>query len=164
MKVLLCQDVEKLGWYGEVVDVKSGYARNYLLPYGLATAPTEDKISAMAEERARRAEERQLVLDQLKTVAESVEGAEVVIAAKANEVGHLFGSVAESDIAENLRDQGFEIKESMVALGAHIKEVGTHDVKLRVAQGLSAMISVVVVSQDENVESDDEESKDQSDS
>ena len=164
MKVLLCQDVEKLGWYGDVVDVKDGYARNYLLPYGVAVSPTKGVIKAMAVEKASRSEERKLVLSQLEKVVESVEGAEVVIAAKANEVGHLFGSVTESDIAENLRDQGFEIKESMVALGGHIKEVGAHDVKLRVAQGMSAMISVVVVSQDENIESSDEESKEESDS
>ena len=95
----------------------------------------------------------------LGSLAEAVEGAEVVIAAKANEQGHLFGSVHERDIAENLREQSFEIKDSMVALGEHIKEVGTHDVKIRVAPGLTAMITVVVVSQDENVESNDEDSK-----
>ena len=164
MKVLLCQDVDKLGWYGEVMEVKDGYARNYLLPYGLATVPTEEKIQSMAAERARRAEERQHVLEQLLKIAESVDGAEVVISAKANAQGHLFGSVTEKDIAENLREQGFEIKESMVSLGGHIKEVGTHEVRLKVAQGVPTKISVVVVSQDEKVESDNEESTDESES
>ena len=162
MKVLLCQDVEKLGWYGDVVEVKDGYARNYLLPYGVATVPSEGKMKSMAAERGKRAEDRKLALVQLERAAEAVEGAEVVVAAKANEQGHLFGSVHEQDIAENLREQGFEIKDSMVALGEHIKEVGTHDVKIRVAPGLTAMITVVVVSQDENVESNDEDSTDES--
>ena len=164
MKVLLCQDVENLGWYGDVVEVKDGYARNYLLPCGVATVPTEDKMKAMVAERVRRAGERKLVIEQLERVAESVEGAEVVIAAKANEQGHLFGSVNVNDIAQNLRDQGFEIQDSMVSLGEHIKEVDTHEVKLRIAQGMSAKISVVVVSQDENIESNDEDSKEESDS
>jgi large subunit ribosomal protein L9 len=79
MKVLLCQDVEKLGWYGDVVEVKDGYARNYLLPYGVATVPSEGKMKSMAAERAKRAEERKLVLVQLERVAEAVEGAEVVV-------------------------------------------------------------------------------------
>lgn len=162
MKVLLCQDVDKLGWYGEVVNVADGYARNYLLPYGIATVPTDEKIESMAAERARRAEERQHVLEQLVKIAEDVNDAEVVIAANANAQGHLFGSVTEKDIAENLRNQGYEIKESMVALGSHIKEVGTHEVKLKVAQGVPTKISVVVVSQDENIESDNEETSEES--
>lgn len=162
MKVLLCQDIDKLGWYGDVVDVRDGYARNYLLPYGLATIPTDEKIADMATERAKRAEERKHVLEQLVKIAETVDGAEVVIAANANAQGHLFGSVAEKDIAENLREQGFEIKESMVALGGHIKELGTHEVKLKVAQGVPTKVTVVVVSQDENIGTDDEESKEES--
>ena len=164
MKVLLCQDVEKLGWYGDVVEVKDGYARNYLLPYGVATVPSDEKMKMMAKEKGKRAGERKLVLKQLERVAEAVEGAEVVVAAKANEAGHLFGSVGQRDIAQNLRDQGFEIKDSMVAMGEHIKEVGTHEVRLKVAPSLSAMVSVVVVSQDENIESGDEDSKEESDS
>ena len=162
MKILLCQDVDKLGWYGDVVEVRDGYARNYLLPYGLATIPTEEKIASMAAERAKRAEERKLVLEQLLKIAESVNEAEVKIVAKANEQGHLFGSVGEKEIAEALREQGHEIKEAMVAMGGHIKELGTHDVKLKVAQGVPTKVTVVVVSQDENIGTNDEESKEES--
>ena len=103
MKVLLCQDVDKLGFYGDVVEVKDGYARNYLLPCGVATVPSEGKIKSMAAERGKRAEQRKLALVQLEKVVAAVEGAEVVVAAKANEQGHLFGSFHERDIAENLR-------------------------------------------------------------
>ena len=148
MKVLLCQDVEKLGWLGDVVEVKNGYARNYLLPYGIATVPNESNIRAISEAKSRGAEERQLAHAKLVVVAESVEGAEAVISAKANEQGHLFGSVGERDIATNLRDQGFEIADKMVALGEHLKEVGTHEVTLKLAADLTANISVVVVSED----------------
>ena len=65
MNVLLCEDIETLGWYGDIVDVNEGYARNYLLPQRLATVPSEAKIKAMAEEKARRAEQRQVVIDNL---------------------------------------------------------------------------------------------------
>ncbi len=157
MKVLLCDDVEKLGWLGDVVEVKAGYARNYLLPKGLAKVPTAANIKALADEKVRRATERKQVRARLEAVAKSVAGAEAVIAAKANESGHLFGSVTERDIAGNLRDQGFEISDAMVQLSEHIKEVGTHEVTLKVAPELLATISVVVVSQDETVESVDKD-------
>lgn len=148
MKVLLCEDVQDLGWLGDVVEVKDGYARNYLLPEGIATVPTEANIKALAGAKAKRAEERKLTFEKLGQVAEAVEGAEAVLAAKANELGHLFGSVTERDIAANLREQGFEITDDMVQLSEHIKEVGTHEVALRIAPDLTTNISVVVVSED----------------
>ena len=159
MKVLLCEDVEELGWFGDVVEVKDGYARNYLLPQGVATMPTEANVKSLAEEKAKRAEFRKLAFEKLEQVASAVEGAEAVVAAKANEQGHLFGSVSERDIATNLREQGFEVSDEMVRLDGHIKEVGTHEVTLKISAELTAKISVVVVSQDEKVESVDEDSK-----
>ena len=159
MKVLLYVDIDKLGWLGDIVDVKDGYARNYLLPQGLATVPSETNLRAISEEKSKRAEQRQLAHKQLERAAEAVEGAEAVVAAKANEQGHLFGSVGERDIAENLRGQGFDIADNMVQLPEHIKEVGTHEVTLKVAAELFATISVVVVSQDEEIESTATESE-----
>jgi large subunit ribosomal protein L9 len=156
MKVLLSQDVEKLGWIGDVVEVKSGYARNYLIPYRIAVVPTEGNMKALAKAKAKGIEDRKLVRGQLEKIAEAVEGAEVVVSAKANEQGHLFGSVTAKEIAENLREQTFEIKDEMV-IADHIKEVGTHQVTLKVAADLTAAISVVVVSQDETVESNEDD-------
>ncbi|AQT67331.1 50S ribosomal protein L9 [Anaerohalosphaera lusitana] len=146
MKILLTQDVENLGYLGDVVDVKDGYARNYLLPYGIATVPTEGNIKSLADEKAKRAEERRLVREQLERAAEKVEGAEAVIASKANEQGHLFGSVTERDIAENLREQGYEIADDMIKIDHHLKEVGGHDVEVKLAADLSAQIKVTVIS------------------
>jgi large subunit ribosomal protein L9 len=157
MKVLLCQDVEKLGWLGDVVEVKNGYARNYLLPYGVATVPTQGNIRSLADAKAKKTVERKLALVQLERVAEAVEGAEAVIASKANEQGHLFGSVTERDIAVNLREQGFEVADNMIKLshGHHIKEVGTQEVTIKLAAELTATVSVVVVPLVEGIESDD---------
>ena len=93
MKVLLCEDVGKVGWVGDVVEVKAGYARNYLLPYGIAVVPTEANIKSLAKEKARSAHERKLAYEQLEHLGSRVGGAEVVVAARANEQGHLFGAV-----------------------------------------------------------------------
>lgn len=158
MKLLLCNDVETLGWLGDIVEVKDGYARNYLIPQGLATVPTEKNIKSLAEEKSRRAEVRQLVRTQQERLMTSVQGAEVVLSAKANEQGHLFGSVSEHDIADNLRKQGFDVADNMVKMSGHIKELGTCEVVVRAAADLTATVSVVVVSQDQAVDATQENS------
>ncbi|MCP4256393.1 MAG: 50S ribosomal protein L9 [Planctomycetes bacterium] len=145
MKVLLCVDITKLGWLGDVVEVNVGYARNYLLPQGLAKVATQASIRAIAEEKAKRAEQRISDSKRLEKAAEAVEGAEAVVAAKANEQGHLFGSVNERQIAANLRAQGFEVADEIVQLSEHIKEVGTHEVTLKFADTVTATVNVVVV-------------------
>ncbi len=150
MKVLLCEDIRSLGWLGDVVDVKEGYARNYLLPQGLAKVATENNIRAIADEKARRAEQRLREQKRLERASEAVEGAEAVLAAKANEQGHLFGSVTARQIAENLRAQGFEVADEVVQLPDHIKDLGTHTVTLRFGPDLKARISVVVVPERED--------------
>ena len=150
MKILLCEDIDKLGWLGDVVDVKDGYARNYLLPHGLAIVPTESNLKSLAEEKAIRAEKRISDHKRLESAASAVEGAEAVIAATANEQGHLFGSVTNSMIAENLRGQGFEVADEIVKLASHIKEVGTSQVTLKFAEDLSATVNVVVVADRED--------------
>ncbi len=147
MKVLLYQDIEKLGWFGDVVEVAEGYARNFLLPQGLAAVPSEANIKSLSDEKAKRAEHRKLAEAQLEKAVLAVGGAEAVVAAKANEQGHLFGSVSQRDIAENLRGQGFEVADSMVQLPEHIKEVGSYDVTIKAAPELTATVKVVVVAQ-----------------
>jgi large subunit ribosomal protein L9 len=145
MKVLLKEDIRKLGWFGDIVEVNNGYARNYLLPQGLAITVSEDNIKSLAEEKAKRAEHRIKEKKRLEEAAKAVEDAEAVIAAKANEQGHLFGSVTESQIAANLREQGFTVADEVVQLHEHIKEVGTHQVKLKFAENIISTVRVVVV-------------------
>ncbi len=147
MKILLCEDIEKLGWLGDVVEVAEGYARNYLLPQRLATPATEANIKSMAEEKGKRAEQRKLDGKRLEVAMKAVEGAEAVVAAKANEQGHLFGSVTAREIAANLREQGFEITDNIVQLPEHLKEVGTHSVTLKFSADLTTTVNVVVVAE-----------------
>ncbi len=163
MKVLLCEDIRKLGWLGDVVDVAEGYARNYLLPQGLAKVATEGNIRSIAEEKAKRAELRLKERKRLETAATAVEGAEAVVAAKANEHGVLFGSVTEKMIAANLREQGFEVADEIVRLSEHIKQVGSHEVTLKFADDVTTTVNVVVVAEQTAGEEGSEEGKEKTD-
>jgi large subunit ribosomal protein L9 len=154
MKVLLCEDIRKLGWLGDVVEVAEGYARNYLLPQGKAKVATEGNIRAIAQAKAARAEERLLEQKRLVAAAETVAGAEAVLAAKANEHGVLFGSITERMIATNLREQGFAVADEVVKLPEHIKQVGSHEVTLKFAEEVTATVNVTVVP--EKTDEDDE--------
>ncbi len=145
MKVLLCEDIKNVGWLGDIVEVNPGYARNYLLPQGLAAIATEANVKVLAKEKAKRAEQRIHQRKRLEQAAVAVDGAEAVLAAKANEQGHLFGSIAARDIAGNLREQGFEVADEIVQLPENIKQVGTTQVTLKYADDLTATVNVVVV-------------------
>lgn len=145
MKLLLCEDIRSLGWLGDVVEVNEGYARNYLLPQGLAKVATQANIKAISEQKAGRAEQRLHERSRLEQAVKAVDGAEAVIAARANEQGVLFGSVTDSQIAANLRAQGFEVADEIVQLPEHIKQVGAHTLTLKFADDLTAEVKVTVV-------------------
>lgn len=145
MKILLCEDIKKLGWLGDIVEVKEGYARNYLLPQGLAKVATENNIRALAQAKAQRSQERLKERRRLEAAAQAVDGAEAVLAAKANEQGILFGSITEAVIAANLREQGFAVADEIVKLPEHIKQVGAHSVTLKFADDLKATVKVTIV-------------------
>jgi len=145
MKVLLCQDIEKLGLVGDVLEVSEGYARNYLLPKGVAVVADNANVKKWAGEKAKRSEERLKERGRMESAAEAVNGAEAVIAAKANEAGVLFGSVTACEIAANLREQGFLVADTVVQLAEHIKQTGKYQVTLKFADDLSVIVNVVVV-------------------
>jgi large subunit ribosomal protein L9 len=147
MKVLLCEDVKKLGWLGDVIEVNDGYARNYLLPKGIAKKANDANIKAIAKEKEKRAGARIAERKRLEEAAEKVQGAEAVIAAKANEQGHLFGSVGSKEIAENLRAQGFQVANEVVHLEENIKQVGKHQVALIFDKDLEVNVEVTVVAE-----------------
>jgi len=147
MKVLLVNDVKTLGWLGDVVEVSEGYARNYLLPQGFSVPVTEANLKSLAKEKAKRAEQRMHERKRLEQAAAEVDGAEAVVAARANEQGVLFGSVSASQIAANLREQGFDVADDVVQLLAHVKQVGSHSIMLKFGEDLTAQVTVVVVAQ-----------------
>lgn len=158
MKVLLLKDVKKLGWLGDIVEVKNGYARNFLVPYGLATVPTEENIQAIAQEKAQKAQERKMAHEKLARVCQEVDGASVKIAAAANSQGHLFGSVGATEIGAALRKSGYEISDDMVG-GGSIKETGSFNVTLKLASDLHASVTVEVVAEGQEVDAAEEKAE-----
>jgi large subunit ribosomal protein L9 len=149
MKVLLVSDVDKLGLLGDVVEVNTGYARNYLLPSGLAREATKGNIKSIAQEKSKRDEQRLHERKAMENAAAALAEAKVVITSKANPQGHLFGSVAGPDIAANLRSQGFAVADDNVQMAEHIKEIGTRQVTIRFAEGITAAVEVTVTAEEE---------------
>ncbi|MCS7234434.1 MAG: 50S ribosomal protein L9 [Armatimonadota bacterium] len=144
MKVILIQDVPSLGKAGAVVDVREGYARNYLLPRGLAREATEGQLRALEQERAVR--ERKLARERQRAVevAHALQSRPVRIRAKAGAGGKLFGSVTAQQVAEALRQMGFEVDRRQVELAEPIKAVGTYRVTVRLPHGQQAEVEVQV--------------------
>jgi large subunit ribosomal protein L9 len=145
MKVLLRQDVPSVGIIGDIVDVKVGYARNYLLPQGLAVEPNAANLKRVEQEKVDRVRLAQQRLETLKGIASRLNGISVTIKAKANELGNLFGSINEQHIAEALAAEGFKVEAAQVALAAPIRTLDKFRVPIRLAEGVEAEIDVWIV-------------------
>ncbi|MCH8108818.1 MAG: 50S ribosomal protein L9 [Chloroflexi bacterium] len=144
-KLLLCKTVEKLGIVGDVVEVSPGYARNYLVPLGLATKPTETNVRALAEARKLAEKERLRRLKELSELAEKLEGFEVTIRARTNEDGVLYGSVGQKGIAEALEAEGFPVRHDQVSLAAPIRHLDNLLVDLKLGGDTRCSVKVWVV-------------------
>jgi large subunit ribosomal protein L9 len=142
--ILLREDIDALGGRGEIVKVKAGYARNYLLPQGLATLATKGNVKQIEQERSallkKAAEERSTAeaqKEQMSTIALAFER-------KSGEEGHLFGSVTSMDIADALQAKGYEIDRRRIALRDPIKETGEYTVKVRLHREVVLEVPVTV--------------------
>lgn len=147
MELLLKQNVEHLGRTGDVVDVKPGYARNYLLPRGLAVLVTKSNIADVERARAQALAEEEARLAGLKDLGAKLADQSVTIEGKANEEGHLFGSVNAAQIAAALREKDVPVDDKMVRLESPIKEIGVYDVAIHLHADVEATIKVWVVQQ-----------------
>ena len=147
MQVLLRKDVERLGQIGAVVDVKPGYARNYLLPQGLAVTLTTGNIRRVEIEKLRAEQQRQAEEQEMKLLAERLSSASITISAKANEEGHLFGSVTAEKIADMLLADGYKIEEKMIQLTEPIKELGVVEVPIQLKPDLVSSCKVWIVAE-----------------
>ena len=156
MKLLLCKNIEKLGIVGDVVNVAPGYGRNYLIPRGLATEPTEANTRALAEARRLAEEEQIRQRKMLETLAERLEGVEVTIRAKANEDGVLYGSVGSKEIAHALAAEGQPVTADMVSLDEPIRRLDNVSVTIKLGDTLRSTVKVWVVREKEEGEEDDE--------
>jgi len=159
MKLLLCKNVSPLGIVGDVVDVSAGYARNYLVPHGLATEPTQTNMRRLAKARREAEKERAAEHSRLEALAERMKSVEVTIHAKANEEGHLYGSVNKREIAAALETEGYFVKPEQVILEAPIRHLDTVMVDLRLVDDVRTSIKVWVVREKEEGEEDEEEAE-----
>ncbi|GGD15320.1 50S ribosomal protein L9 [Pyruvatibacter mobilis] len=152
MDVILLERVEKLGQMGDVVDVKPGYARNFLLPRGKALRANKENRKRFEAERAQ-LEARNL---ELRKEAEAVEtklnGESVIVIRSASETGQLYGSVATRDVASALTEAGFTVARQQVELQRPIKILGLHDVLIRLHPEVSATVTVNVARTQEEAE------------
>jgi len=145
MRLLLLEDVRKLGHVGDVVEVAAGYARNYLLPQQLATEPTEANIKAIEDRKRGAAAARAMRLKQFQDLVAQLEGVSVTIEAAANPEGTLYGGVHEKDIAEALHAQGYPIQPDHVVLDAPIRTLDKRQVTLEFTDDISTQIELWVV-------------------
>ena len=145
-KILLNENVANLGIVGDVVHVKPGYARNYLVPRGLAAPPTPGNIKRLASRRA----EVELELRKQRSVQEAtlvkLEGYEITMLRSANEQGVLFGGVSQRDIAEELRNENFAVEDRDVRIGDQIKRLDSYEIPVVLAADLKTTIKLWVVS------------------
>jgi|YNPNPStandDraft_1061719.scaffolds.fasta_scaffold57991_1 large subunit ribosomal protein L9 len=145
MEVVLLKEVKRLGKAGEVKRVADGYARNYLIPRGLAVAATEAMIKQLAERNASAAQREAKAKAAAEAQAASLHNIELVFKAKAGESGRLYGSVTNADIAEQLSQRiGEEIDKRRVLLEEPIKEVGRFKVDVKLHSDVKITVTVVV--------------------
>jgi large subunit ribosomal protein L9 len=144
MQIILQEDVEKLGNRGDVVTVKPGYARNFLLPNKLAVEATPGNMKALERIRGALAKKTATELEAAKKQAELLTGVSVKFARKTGENDQMFGSVTTSDIAEGLEAQGFGVDKRQVQLADPLKTLGEFPVTIKVFRDVTAQIKVAV--------------------
>ena len=150
MEVILLEHVDKLGKMGEKVNVKNGYARNYLLPYKKALRATEANLAAYEAQKAELAARNAKVLEEANKLAESLKGFSAVLVRQAAETGQLYGSVTIRDIAAAIKDAGFGVERRQVFLENAIKDLGVYQVKLNLHPEVSQTILVNVARTEED--------------
>lgn len=148
MELLLKKNVDKLGRIGDVVKVREGYARNYLLPKGLATTVSPANLKLIEKEKIRMELQLKEEMERLQGVLEKISAASCTIRAKANEEGRLFGSVTAVHIADALAKEGYPVDKETVILDSPIKVCGEFDVTIALNLELQTKCKVVVIKEE----------------
>jgi large subunit ribosomal protein L9 len=145
MKVILTEEIRGLGTRGDIVTVKDGYARNFLLPKNMAREATAGNLKQIEHERRKWALLSQQEKAEAEKAAAAVKGVRVEIRKRVGEQGHLFGSVTASEIADALMEKGIEVDKRRIELEHPIKDIGRHQVEVRLHREVSATIEVDVL-------------------
>ena len=147
MKIILKEDINNLGYKDDVVEVKSGYGRNYLMPFGKAVIATESALKVLAENQRQRAHKLAQLKADAEATAKSLEGVSLTIGAKTSSTGTIFGSVNAIQIAEALEKLGFNIDRKLIVLKEPVKEVGKYNAIIKLHKEVTAEVPFEVVSE-----------------
>ena len=144
MRVILLEDLENLGKKYDVKEVKDGYARNFLIPTGLAKPATEEALIWLETQKEIEAKKAEEELKKIQEIASAVDDQEIIIPVKVGEQDQLFESLTSQKISEKLKELGFDIKKSQIDLVEPIKELGEFPVKIKFEHNLEAEIKVII--------------------
>jgi large subunit ribosomal protein L9 len=145
MKIILLKDVEKLGKKYEIKEVKAGYARNFLIPQGLAKQATKEALKWLEIQKEIEAKKVEEELKNVQELASKIDGYELVIPAKVSKGGQLYENINSQKIVEKLQAENFAIDKKQIELDKPIKELGEFPVKIKFKHNLEAEIKVIVV-------------------
>jgi large subunit ribosomal protein L9 len=146
MKIILTQDMEKLGQKDDIISVKTGYARNYLIPKGFAVQATDSAIKVHNENLRQRAHKEAKIREVAEKLAASIAEVKLVIGAKVSSAGKIFGSVNTIQLAEALKEKGYEIDRKNIILGEEaIKEVGSYKAVIKLHRDVKVDIDFEVI-------------------
>lgn len=145
MKMILKENIETLGQIGDIVKVAPGYARNYLLPKGLAIEATEKNAKALEHAKRQLAYKKNKALEGARNLASKLEALAIVLTHQAGEEGKLFGSVTTMEIAAFLKDNGFDVDRKKMVLSEAIKQLGEYSLPVKIHPEVVATLKVKVV-------------------
>ncbi len=144
MRVILLQDIEKLGKKYDIKEVKNGYARNFLIPKGLAKQATKEALKWLEVQKEIATKKAEEELKKVQEVASALDGQEIVIPVKVGAANQLFESITSQKISEKLKELGFDVKKNQIELSEPIKETGEFQIKIHLKHNLEAEIKVIV--------------------
>ena len=144
MEIILTKDVQNLGYKNDIVNVKTGYAVNYLIPQGFAISATPSAKKVLAENLRQQAHKEAKLVADATAAAEKLSAVELTIAAKVGEKNKIYGSVSAAQVAEGLAAQGFDIDKKDITVPT-IKELGNYEAKVRCYKTIAATVKVTVV-------------------
>ncbi len=144
MKIILTENIASLGEIGQIVNVAPGYARNYLLPQGLALKATGENVRELEHRKRILAQKRKKVRQEMLSVAEKLNQVKIVLNRKVAEEDKLYGSVNVVDVAKALEEQGFDVDRKSIHLEQPIKQLGDYSVPIRMSSDVSANVKLVI--------------------
>jgi large subunit ribosomal protein L9 len=144
MEIILKQDIDDLGFEGDIVKVAKGYARNYLIPKGIALEATPQNIKVMEFKRKKIEVRRLKAKEEAEKLKENLEGLEITFFQKAGEEGKLYGSVTSMDIAEGLEKKGIVVDRRKISLEKPLKNVGEFKIPVKIYPGITGNLNVLV--------------------